>query len=100
GLLRRRMAERQKLIPAGQWKFLWVEKFPAFEWDEEARRWNAVHHPFTSPEDSDWALLRQAAGADAADRTSLQTVRARAYDLVLNGVEIGGGSIRIHRAAD
>ncbi len=92
GLLRRRMAESRKLIPAGQWKFLWMEKFPSFEWDEEAKRWNAVHHPFTSPRPEDWPALRQ--GGD------LSKVRARAYDLVLNGVEIGGGSIRIHRAED
>jgi len=92
GMLRRRMAEKQKLIPEGQWKFLWVEKFPSFEWDEEAKRWNAVHHPFTAPRPEDWAALRQ--GGD------LSQVHARAYDLVLNGVEIGGGSIRIHRSED
>src|SRR5437016_13744193 len=91
-MLRRRMAEKQKLIPEGQWKFLWVEKFPSFEWDEEAKRWNAVHHPFTAPRSEDWPVLRQ--GGD------LSNVRARAYDLVLNGTEIGGGSIRIHRAED
>jgi len=92
GMLRRRMAEKQKLIPGGQWKFLWVEKFPSFDWDEEAKRWNAVHHPFTAPRPEDWAVLRQ--GGD------LSKVRARAYDLVLNGTEIGGGSIRIHRMED
>src|SRR5947209_123470 len=53
GLLRRRMAEARKLIPAGQWNFLWVENFPSFEWDEEGKRWNAVHHPFTSPRPED-----------------------------------------------
>ncbi len=92
GLLRRRMAETQKLIPQGQWKFLWVEKFPSFEWDEEAKRWNAVHHPFTAPRPEDWPALRE--GRD------LGQARARAYDLVLNGTEIGGGSIRIHRRED
>jgi aspartyl-tRNA synthetase len=102
GHLRRRMAERQKLIPAGQWNFLWVEHFPSFEWDEEAKRWNAVHHPFTSPRPEDWPPLRQAVTSGVGDpqKTPLQNLRARAYDLVLNGVEIGGGSIRIHRSED
>lgn len=102
GLLRRRLAESQKLIPAGQWKFLWVEKFPSFEWDEEGRRWNAVHHPFTAPRQEDWGILRGVLESKAWDpeHNRLREVRARAYDLVLNGVEIGGGSIRIHSAAD
>ena len=56
------MAEKQKLIPEGQWKFLWIEKFPSFEWDAEAKRWNAVHHPFTAPRPEDWPVLRQAQG--------------------------------------
>jgi aspartyl-tRNA synthetase len=92
GLLRRRLAESQKLIPTGQWKFLWVEKFPSFEWDEETKHWNAVHHPFTAPRPEDWPILRE--------NGDLSKVRARAYDLVLNGTEIGGGSIRIHRKED
>lgn len=102
GLLRKRMAERQKLIPAGKWNFLWIEKFPSFEWDAEARRWNAVHHPFTSPEPAQWDLLRKAVADGVSDpsKTPLDRVRARAYDLVLNGSEIGGGSIRIHRTDD
>ena len=65
GLLRKRMAEKQKLIPEGKWNFLWVVKFPSFEWDAEAKRWNAVHHPFTSPRPEDWPVLRDAvAGGD------------------------------------
>jgi len=102
GLLRRRLAESQKLIPAGRWNFLWIEKFPAFEWDEEAKRWNAVHHPFTSPRPEDWEIIRGALEAGKWDPSivDLNMVRARAYDLVLNGVEIGGGSIRIHQVAD
>jgi aspartyl-tRNA synthetase len=92
GLLRKRMAESQKLIPAGKWNFLWIESFPSFDWDEEAKRWNAVHHPFTAPRSEDWKVLR--------DGGDLSQVRARAYDLVLNGSEIGGGSIRIHRMED
>ncbi|MFA5975496.1 MAG: aspartate--tRNA ligase [Elusimicrobiota bacterium] len=102
GLLRRRMAESQKLIPGGQWKFLWVEKFPSFEWDEETKRWNAVHHPFTAPRQEDWGKIRSVLESKAwtPGQNQLQEVRARAYDLILNGVEIGGGSIRIHSTAD
>jgi aspartyl-tRNA synthetase len=98
GLLRKRMAEKQKLIPEGKWNFLWVVKFPSFEWDAEGKRWNAVHHPFTSPRPEDWQILRDAVSAGIGDpsKTPLDQVRARAYDLVLNGSEIGGGSIRIH----
>jgi aspartyl-tRNA synthetase len=69
------------------WQPLWVVDFPMFQWDEDARRWSAMHHPFTSPQDEDAAALRAfPAGA-----------LARAYDMVLNGSEIGGGSVRIHR---
>src|SRR6202043_3289963 len=86
GLLRRRLAERLKLIPKGRWDFVWVTQFPSFEWDEEAKRWMAVHHPFTSPRLDDWPLLSQALqnGGDPL-KSPLQHVRARAYDLVLNG---------------
>jgi aspartyl-tRNA synthetase len=98
GLLRKRMAEQQKLIPEGKWNFVWVEDFPSFDWDAEAKRWNAVHHPFTAPKPEDWETLRAAvkAGVKGPEVHPLQKIRARAYDLVLNGVEIGGGSIRIH----
>ena len=69
------------------WQPLWVVDFPMFEWDEEKKRWSAMHHPFTSPQDDDAAALRAfPAGA-----------LAQAYDMVLNGSEIGGGSVRIHR---
>lgn len=102
GMLRKRLAESQKLIPAGKWNFLWIESFPSFDWDEEGKRWNAVHHPFTSPRPEDWQALRDAVASGIGDpsKTPLHKVRARAYDLVLNGVEIGGGSIRIHRMQD
>src|SRR5205814_7600345 len=60
GLLRKRLADSQKLIPAGKWNFLWVENFPSFEWDEEGKRWNAVHHPFTAPHPDQWELIRAA----------------------------------------
>jgi aspartyl-tRNA synthetase len=69
--------------------FLWVVDFPMFGWDEEEKRWVAMHHPFTSPRDEDLGFL--------ANDADLAKVRAKAYDLVLNGYEVGGGSIRIHR---
>ncbi|HZA60549.1 MAG TPA: amino acid--tRNA ligase-related protein, partial [Actinomycetota bacterium] len=80
--LRRLMAERLSLIPEGRWDFLWITEPPVFEWSEEDERWVSVHHPFTSP---------------ASDDLAPETAKARAYDIVLNGWELGGGSIRIHR---
>jgi len=102
GLLRKRMAEKQKLTPEGTWNFVWIETFPSFDWDADAKRWNAVHHPFTAPRPEDWDVLRKSVQAGIGDPSvsPLDRVRARAYDLVLNGVEIGGGSIRIHRMED
>jgi aspartyl-tRNA synthetase len=88
GWLRETVARRKNLIPAGKWDFLWVVEFPMFEFHPEDRRWYAVHHPFTSPRDEDLATF----DADPGQ------AKAKAYDVVLNGVEIGGGSIRIHRA--
>ena len=90
GTLRNHMASEAGLIPEGNdgpWEFLWVTEFPLFEYDEEDGRFYAMHHPFTSPEPEDIPLLE-------SDPSS---ARARAYDLVLNGAEIGGGSIRIHQ---
>ena len=69
--------------------FLWVVDFPLLSWSEEEKKWNAVHHPFTRPKAEDVALL---------DGDQISQTRAEAYDIVLNGVEIGGGSIRIHEA--
>ncbi len=85
--LRRHLAERLGLIPDKSFKFCWIVDFPLVEWDEDEGRYVAVHHPFTSPKEEDLELLEEAP----------ERVRSRAYDLVLNGVEIGGGSIRIHQ---
>jgi len=79
--------DRHKLLDPKNFQFLWVVDFPMFEWDEEDKRWNAAHHPFTSVHDEDLEKLT----ADPA------RCRAKSYDLVLNGVELGSGSIRIHR---
>lgn len=86
GALRLKLGKDLNLIEAG-WKPLWVTDFPMFEWDEESQRYMALHHPFTAPAVDDEANLR----ANAA------TAVSRGYDMVLNGNEIGGGSIRIHR---
>jgi len=86
GALRLRIAQDRGLVTAG-WQPLWVVDFPMFEWDPQAQRWAAMHHPFTSPQNDDPAALRDAPGQ----------ALARAYDMVLNGSEIGGGSVRIFR---
>ncbi|EAX46779.1 aspartyl-tRNA synthetase [Thermosinus carboxydivorans Nor1] len=86
GQLRLEMARRLNLIDPNKLSFLWVLDFPMFEYDEEERRWVAMHHPFTSPRDEDVEFL----GSDPA------RIKAKAYDMVLNGTEIGGGSIRIY----
>ena len=86
GALRTHVAAERGLIPEGRWSFLWMTDPPLFEWDEEQQRWVSVHHPFTSPQGS----IEQMTDDPGS-------VNARAYDLVLNGVELGGGSIRIHR---
>ena len=85
--LRSVIAQKRNLIPAGRWNFLWVVDFPMFEYHEEEGRHYAVHHPFTAPRDEDLDLLEQ----------EPSKCRAKAYDVVLNGIELGGGSIRIHR---
>ncbi len=87
--MRLHLGEQLGLIPANTFSFLWVTDFPLLEWDSDAGRFVALHHPFTAPKDADLALLT----SDPA------RVRAKAYDLVLNGVELGGGSIRIHQRA-
>ena len=85
GALRCHVAAKLDIINKDEFNFLWVVDFPLFEYDEEEKRFNAKHHPFTSPKDDDIELLD----------TEPQNVRAKAYDMVLNGCEIGGGSIRI-----
>ncbi len=91
GLLRvalaQKYAERHGLFKRGVFKFLWVTDFPMFEYDEEGQRWAAAHHPFTSPHERDMDKLE----------SHPASVRALAYDVVLNGTELGSGSIRIHR---
>jgi aspartyl-tRNA synthetase len=87
GALRARVGHERGYAQPG-WRPLWVLDFPMFEWDEEEKRWNAMHHPFTSPADGHEDLLDSDPGA----------ARAKAHDMVLNGWEIGGGSVRIHRS--
>jgi aspartyl-tRNA synthetase len=89
GRFRLELAQRHGLIPSDRFALLWVVDFPSFEWSEEDRRWQAMHHPFTAPRDEDVPLLESQPGA----------VLAKAYDLVLNGQEAAGGSIRIHQQA-
>ncbi|MFQ9114670.1 aspartate--tRNA ligase [uncultured Eubacterium sp.] len=88
GTLRLELAETLELIDKSKWNFLWVVEFPQFEWSDEQGRYLAMHHPFTMPMEEDIQYLD----------TDLGKVRAKAYDIVLNGTEIGGGSVRIHQA--
>jgi aspartyl-tRNA synthetase len=88
GAFRLSLAKKENLIPADTYAFAWIVDFPLLEWDPEDKRWVPMHHPFTSPLDDDRALLE----------TDPAKARAKAYDLVLNGSEIAGGSIRIHDA--
>ena len=83
--------------PAKDYRFLWVTNFPMFEWDESEKQWMAAHHPFTSPHEEDMKLLEQGVDSVSDPQSTLSAVRALAYDVVLNGTELGSGSIRIHR---
>jgi len=83
--------------PAKDYRFLWVTDFPMFEWDRESGRWNAAHHPFTSLHDEDMAKLETSYDTTGDSKSPLGEIRALAYDVVLNGTELGSGSIRIHR---
>jgi len=87
GALRVKIGQEKNLV-AKEWRPLWVLDFPMFEWDDEGKRWSAMHHPFTAPRDGHEDLI----GTDPSRAV------AKAYDMVLNGWEIGGGSVRIHRA--
>lgn len=87
GALRCEMAERLQLVQKDDYRFLWVTEFPVFEWSDEEERYQAMHHPFTMPMEEDLELLD----------TDMGKARAKAYDIVLNGVELGGGSVRIHQ---
>ncbi len=87
GALRCEVAKRLNLIDHTEFNFLWVVDFPMFEWSKEDQRWSAMHHPFTMPKEEDLDKLE----------TDIGAVRSQAYDCVLNGCELGGGSIRIHR---
>ena len=86
GQLRLILAKKDGVLKPDEFRFTWVVDFPLLEWDAEEKRWNSMHHPFTSPLDADMGKLDSDPGS----------IRAKAYDLVLNGSEIGGGSIRIH----
>ena len=87
GALRLELAKQMELLDKNEYRFVWVTEFPLLEWSEEENRFTAMHHPFTMPMDEDIPLLDTDPGA----------VRAKAYDIVLNGNEIGGGSVRIHQ---
>ena len=87
GALRLKLGEEMGLIDHSKFNFLWVVEFPLLEWSEEENRFVAMHHPFTMPMEEDWPKIDSDPGS----------VRAKAYDIVLNGVELGGGSVRIHQ---
>src|SRR4051794_12271350 len=91
GELRLKMAKDMELKPNTDYAWVWVVDFPLFEYDEEAKRFVSTHHPFTAPLDEDLPKL------DSRDRAAVESVKSKAYDIVVNGSEIGGGSIRIHR---
>jgi aspartyl-tRNA synthetase len=91
GELRLKMAKDLKMTPSTEFAWLWVVNFPLFEYDEEEKRYTSTHHPFTAPLDADLAKL------DSTDRPVVESIKSKAYDIIVNGSEIGGGSIRIHR---
>ncbi|MBF0212233.1 MAG: aspartate--tRNA ligase [Magnetococcales bacterium] len=93
GRLRVKVGREMKLLDDTPFSFAWVTEFPLLEWDEEAKRFSSVHHPFTAP------MVEDLAGLDGEGGEGVDLIRSRAYDLVLNGSEVGGGSIRIHDPA-
>ncbi len=86
GQLRLQVAKKENLIPEGKWELTWITDFPLFDWNADEKRWDSVNHPFTAPREEDLHLLESEPGK----------VLAKAYDVILNGWELGGGSIRIH----
>src|SRR5687767_10841211 len=86
GQLRLQVAKKESLIPEGRWELTWVTDFPLFDWNADEKRWDSVNHPFTAPREEDLHMLESDPGK----------VLAKAYDVILNGWELGGGSIRIH----
>lgn len=94
GELRQKIAKDLGMIPEGVLKFCWVIDFPMFEWVEDAKRFHALHHPFTAPQESELEKFR---AADINDIDMVESIVSDGYDMVCNGSEIGGGSIRIHR---
>jgi len=96
--LRCELAKRLNLIKEGEYRFVWITDFPLFEWNEEEKRYQTVHHPFTAPADEDLDLFFSVSSDELRKEGSqLSKLRAQSYDIVLNGYEIGGGSIRIHK---
>ena len=91
GELRLKMARDLSLTPSAEFAWVWVVNFPLLEWDEEEKRFVSTHHPFTSPLDEDVSKL------DSREQAVVESIKAKAYDIVVNGSEVGGGSIRIHR---
>ncbi len=92
GELRLKMAKDMQIKPNAEFSFVWVVDFPMFEWDEEDKRFVAIHHPFTTCKDEDVSKL------DSTDQATIAAMKSKAYDIVCNGYEIGGGSIRIHQS--
>jgi len=91
GELRLKLARDMQMKPSTEFAWVWVVNFPLFEYDEEEKRFTSTHHPFTAPLDEDLPKL------DSRDRATVESIKSKAYDIVVNGSEVGGGSIRIHR---
>jgi aspartyl-tRNA synthetase len=92
GELRLKLARDMQMTPSTEFAWVWVVDFPLFEYDEEEKRYVSTHHPFTAPLDADLAKLD-----NRDDRAAVESIKSKAYDIVVNGSEVGGGSIRIHR---
>jgi aspartyl-tRNA synthetase len=92
GELRLKMARDLKMTPSTEFAWVWVVNFPLFEYDEDEKRFVSTHHPFTAPLDDDLEKMT------SPDRTTVESIKSKAYDIVVNGSEVGGGSIRIHRS--